>query len=181
MNSGIAVFDYSEYNKKYLEKVINKRVIVIPYCYHPSLTLLEFNDANDEEYDIVFYGAMNENRKQYLELFSKTNYKVKFDFAYGSFGDTLMNELKKTKIVLNLHYFQNPSILELSRIIPLVSNYKLVLSERSSDIDADERFKDIVEFVDKSNILEVCEKYLSNPELRFTKVKSAFEIFSNEK
>lgn len=180
MCCGVCVFDYSEYNKEYLESVTNKRVFVIPYCYHSSLTLLKPNENNDEEYDIVFYGTMNENRKKYFDLLSSSNYKVKFDFGYGLFGDELINAFRNAKIVLNLHYYENPSILEISRIIPLISNYKLVLSERSSDTKADERFSTMVEFIDMKNILDVCKKYLENPELRYEKVRQAFDLFSNE-
>ncbi len=180
MSHGVCVFDYSDYNREYLEKVINKRVFVIPYCYHPSLTLLKPNENNDEEYDIVFYGTMNENRKKYFDLLSSTGYKVKFDFGYGLFGDELINALRNAKIVLNLHYYENPSVLEISRIIPLISNYKLVLSEKSSDTKADERFFDMVEFIDVHTIIDACKKYLENPSLRYEKVKRAFEIFSSE-
>ena len=181
MSLGLCVFDYSEFNKSYLETIINKRVIIVPYSYHSSLSILPLDLTNTEEYDIVFYGAMNENRKAYQDILAATEYKVKFDFGYGLFGNDLMQALKRAKIVLNLHYYQDPSILELSRIIPLVSNYKLVLSERSSDFHADERFKDIIEFINKDTILEVCRRYLEDPLLRQAKVMKAFELFSSER
>lgn len=178
MNSGAVVFDYSWYNKAYLENVINKKVIIIDYIYHPSLTnCISYSEA---EIDILFYGCANDNRREYQALFKNTPYKVVFDFNYQLFGDKLMEAIRKSKIVLNLHYYQNPSVLEISRIIPLIANHKLVLSERSDDVKADNRFKDMVEFIDKDTILSVCEKYISNPQLRQEKVKEAFELFKHE-
>lgn len=178
MICGVAVFDYSEYNKAYLENIINKNIFVIPYTYHPSLTVLKPDTTNTEPIDILFYGYMNHNRDSYYHLLKNSGYVVKF--IANLFGNELMQEIAKAKIVLNLHYYQNPSILELSRIVPLISNFKLVLSEKSNDTIADERFKNIIEFVDHNNILDTCKKYLENPNLRYTKIANAFKLFTNE-
>lgn len=174
------VFDYSNYNKSVIEKYINKPVIVVPYNYHPSLTVLEHNTNNDEPIDILFYGAMNSNREKYHNILKNSDYKIKFVASYDLFADNLYNEWRKCKIVLNLHYYSNPSVLELSRIVPLIANYKLVLSEHSDDTEADMRFSNMVVFINPDNILEKCKKYLDDPIKRHNKEKNAFDILSAE-
>jgi hypothetical protein len=176
---GVCVFDYSHYNAEYLRSKINKRVVVVPYSYHSSLTVLSHDVTDTEEYDVMFYGFMNDNRKKYASLLESSNLKVKWHTNYSIFGDQLIEEMKKAKIILNIHYYDNPSVLEITRIIPAVSNYKLVLSERSTDTKADERFKDIIVFIDENTVVSECKKYVENPQLRHQRISEAFERFKN--
>lgn len=180
MAMGNVVFDYSNYNKSIIEKYINKPIIVAPYNYHPTLTVLNQNLNNDEPIDILFYGSTNPARQKYHDILKKSDYKVKFISDYSAFTDNLCNEWKKCKIVLNIHYYNNPSVLELSRIIPLIANHKLVLSERSDDTEADARFEDMVVFINQDNILDKCKEYLDDPIKRHNKEKKAFEILTSE-
>ena len=156
MIDAIAVFDYSEFNKNNIEKRIKKSVTVIPFHYHPILTQLELNILGDEPIDILFYGALSERRMNYYQILSNTRFKVEFITDYSCFGDKLFSMLSKSKIVLNLHYYVNPSVLEQSRIIPLISNYKLVLSEKSDDTQQDKYFENIIVFIDESTIVSEC-------------------------
>lgn len=180
MKEGVAIFDYSNYNKEILEKLLGKTVTVVPFSYHYSLKVLELNTKNDEEIDVLFYGVMNSNRQLYADILKNTTYNVKFVTDYNLFGDSLYAQLSKSKIVLNLHYYTNPSVLELSRIVPLISNYKLVFSEASNDTTADARFSEMVEFITPENIVSKLDQYLGDPELRYQKVIKAFEILSSE-
>jgi hypothetical protein len=180
MQGGVCVFDYSYFNKSMVESATGKEVHIVPFSYHPSLSILEPNTSNNECIDVLFYGVMNPNRQLYADILKNTAYNVEFATDYNLFGDALYEKLKNTKIVLNLHYYTNPSVLELSRIVPLISNHKLVLSEPSNDQIADARFSEMVVFITPENIISEIQKYLENPQLRFQKVKDAFKILSEE-
>ena len=179
MMNANAIFDYSFYNKTLLEKITKKDVKVIPFDYHPCLTVLDYNKNNQEPFDILFYGTINERRYKYYSIL-KNKFKINFVVDYNLFGQNLINEWKKYKIVLNLHYYINPSVLELSRLVPLIANHKLVLSERSDDIAADDRFKDMVIFIDENTIVDECNKYINDAILRDEKITKAFAILKNE-
>ena len=56
------------------------------------------------------------------------------------------------KFSLNIHYYKGKSILEVSRIIPLICRGIIVITEKSDDIFYDEIFKDICIFVDFDDI-----------------------------
>jgi len=180
MKKGVALFDYSYYNKDILEKLTGREVDVIPFSYHKSLTVLEPNINNKEDVDVLFYGCMNANRKIYADILKNTKYNVKFVTNYTLFGDMLHAEWKKTKIVLNLHYYTKPSVLELSRILPLISNHKLVFSERSDDVSADKRFEEMVVFITPETIIAELDKYLGDDNLRTTQVEKAFNLLKSE-
>jgi len=180
MKKGLALFDYSYYNKDILEKITGKEVDVIPFSYHKSLTVLEPNINNNEDIDVLFYGCMNANRKLYADLLKTTKYTVKFVTNYTLFGEALHAEWKKAKIVLNLHYYVNPSVLELSRVLPLIANHKLVFSERSDDALADKRFEEMVVFITPGTIIAELDKYLGDDKLRTTQVEKAFNLLRSE-
>ena len=178
INSGVVLFDYSVYNKEILRHLVNKEIIIAPFTYHKNLTILDENKSNDETTDILFYGADHPNRQKYIQLLRNAGLNVKYDSGYSLFGENLYKELRDAKIVLNLHYYCKPSILEISRIVPLIANYKLVLSETSDDKIADEKFKDMVVYINEENIVSTCKKYLESPELRFEQISKAFKILS---
>lgn len=182
IKNGLAVLDYSEFNREHLEPIFDQPITVIPHGFHSSLVRLPSRTDNQEQVDVLFYGGMNPHRRQFqqkLEILAP-EIRIKFISNYSCFGDTLIKEIEEAKIILNLHYYNDPSILEQSRIIPAICNSRLVLSERSSDVAADARFDPMVVFVDFNDFIEVCRKYLNCPELRFQRVKQAFDLLKAE-
>lgn len=182
IEKAIAVFDYSEYNKDKLESLFGRQMSVIPHGYHESIVKLPLRTDNAEPIDVLFYGALNDHRRMYQQKFEvlAPEIRIKFISNYSLFWDRLIEEMKNTKIILNLHYYNNPSILEQSRIVPAICNSRLVLSEKSSDTAADARFDPMVVFITPETIIETCRKYLNCPELRFQRVQTALEILKAE-
>lgn len=67
--------------------------------------------------------------------------------AGGNFwGNDLLELYSRSKIALNLHYYSGQTILEIHRILPLIANSVLVLSEPSNDPWMDSQYSSIVDF-----------------------------------
>jgi hypothetical protein len=182
INNGICLFEYSHLNKSYLEKVVKVPIYLIPHKYNKCIQFNTLaNDTFNPPYDVLFYGGLNENRIKYINLLRDNKIKIKYIADYSFYGAKLYQELRNYKIVLNLHYYTNPSVLELSRIVPLIANSKLVFSERSTDKLADYRFEDMIVFIDETNIVAECKKYIKNENLRIQKVKNSYRLLINEK
>lgn len=96
-------------------------------------------------YDIFFYGEMNNRRKKILEAIRK-----KYNILYGIFhGKTLEDNIEKSKILLNLHYYDEPK-LESTKLNEILQYGKIIISEKSIKEDwyNMEIYKNIVTFVD---------------------------------
>lgn len=134
--NSIAVFDYSQENIRYVQQ---RRPDLINLCHVPIESLpikAVLNDGkndfikNENQYEVVFYGdSKNSRRKLFLKRLAE-NFNVKI--INNLYGAKLWAELKKSKIVVNIHYYEN-SLLETTRINECLSLGLTVISEESSD------------------------------------------------
>jgi len=165
IKNSLITFDYSMINYNNYDEEIRKNVRLqnLPI----QNILLDYKP--DYSYDIIFFGLMNERRKKILDkLFSQ-----KFIVAQTSdmFGDNIYEHIKKAKIVLNLHYYEN-ALLEKVRLNEILKYNTLIISEHTNHICDDvSDYKDDVFFID--NI----ENNLSNMHLLINKIKDCITNF----
>jgi len=138
-------YDYSEVNLKYYpEDFKNKVVLVKPFI--SKMYNCECNIA-DKCYDILFIGALNERRKKILNDLNESGFNLKVESSL--YGEKLKDTLAKTKIVLNLHYYDN-CILEIFRIHDVIPYNCKIISEipgNSEENYLTNKYKNIVSFV----------------------------------
>ena len=163
LNNSLAILDYSTQNITFLKKhkFSYKQLFYVP------IFSKDIETSSTYEYDIIFYGdTRNPRRKEILE---KLKQKFKVKIINGLFGDDLYKELKKAKIVLNLHYYDG-ALLESTRIFESLSLGKLVISEDAVDQADYHNIQGIVEFV-KTNDYETLEskllEWLNLPDFEF--------------
>ena len=141
------LFDYSQTNVDIWNKqsVIHtrKKVVLLPPPLPECIDFIQH--IQEDYYDILFFGLLNERRKNILKHISKS-FKIKV-IQYTKWGKDLIDEIKKSKIVLNIHYYDN-AILEKIRINEVIP-YTRIVSEMpcNDDISSYESYKDIVDFV----------------------------------
>jgi hypothetical protein len=102
-----------------------------------KLPLIQSQTNNTQkDIDILFFGSLSSRRKNILkQLYQLKKYKLKY--IYNTFGDELLNLIKRSKIVLNLHT-QNNSFLEVFRINLALSYNTYIISE--SPIHKNEKY-----------------------------------------
>ena len=114
-------------------------------------TKVEYN------YDVLFFGSLNERRKNIIEYLIKyNNNKIRVGFTSDTFYTLLYEYVKKSKIVLNLHYYDN-AILETARLNELLPFNTLIISESTQNKQVESLYSDDVIFIntikdDLSNI-----------------------------
>lgn len=176
LKNAILVADYSITNIQYLSKYIP----VSSLYYLPISATPLIEDSHTYEYDVLFYGdTNNERRKAYISEISK-HFKVKI--INNSFGQDIWNYIKKSKVILNIHYYEN-ALLETTRIYECLSNDALIISEKSSDFESYTDLENLVDFVEIDNIQEMIHKisfWLNSPN-DFTERKKAIQAFKNKK
>jgi len=157
------VLDYSLENIKELEKH-NINAHFLPLGYSKTMENNYNNDNSDKTVDFSFLGSINNSRYDKLKTLISVygNKKDKLVISNNYWGDDLKKLYNKTKIGLNIHYYSGRTILEVHRIIPLIVNKILVISEKSDDPWYDEKYGNLINFIEKEDCTLECLKLLQN-------------------
>jgi hypothetical protein len=118
------IWDYSEANIAKWHELGVKRVVYCPVGYIPSMTTIV---STNEDIDVLFYGWMNDHRREILDALEKAGLRVVTLSA--QYGRTRDRWIARSKIVLNLHYRNREGIFEIFRCAHLFANEKCVVSE----------------------------------------------------
>jgi len=148
------VWDYSSINIEFLRQQ-GVTAQHVPIGYHPDLAVVP--KAEEKDIDVLFYGSVNDRRKELMERLAR---KCNAQFIAGAFAQERDELIARSKIVLNLHYYQT-KIMESVRIAHLLNNGVFVISEDSAD-DAFPGVDLITAPYDE--IEELCLEYLAAPE-----------------
>ena len=181
LKNAYGILDYSLENIEVLQEL----GLAYNNLYYVPISKISSNTTNIRnedifEYDIVFYGTTNsERRSLYLDAL-KNEFKVLI--VTDLFGDALHKELKKAKIVVNIHYYENAP-LETTRIFESISLSKVIVSEDSHDISNYENLDQYVDFVPSGDIGAMVNRikyWLENHE-QFTKKTEIIINMLNDK
>lgn len=122
------IWDYDVNNLVFLKKMGFNNVKHVPLKYANSLKRI--NNDYDKDIDVLFYGQVKgcDRRREIIrKIQEKHNIVI---VPYGTTGDKLYNYVDRSKIVLNIHFYEGV-IQEQVRIFELIINDKCVLSEYS--------------------------------------------------
>jgi GT2 family glycosyltransferase len=167
------VWDYSNINMKELEKI---GVTDVTHCgigYEPELTKIP---QIEEDIDVLFYGSINDRRKQILEALKESGLNIVT--LFGAYGGKRDEYIARAKIILNIHYYE-AKLFEIVRISYLLANKKFIISEPGSDIEFEKIFDGGIVFSKIEDIANDCHKYLKNENFRKAVATKGFEIFKN--
>ena len=141
------ILDYSLENIK-IFKNNGLEAIHFPYGWTPFHEYT--GSVNNKDIDIIFLGSKSDRRDRILNSYGGSIYYR--DSIFGEQYDEIVN---RSKISLNIHNYYGKSILEVTRIVPLVSRGVLVVSERSDDKYYDEKMDGIIIYIDNLDNLDI--------------------------
>ena len=171
LENAYAILDYSTINIQFLQDkgLSLKQINYTPISYIPEYGT---TTQKQKEYDVLFYGdANNERRKEYLAAIQK---KYKTKLIGNVFGEELYDEISKAKIIVNIHYYEG-ALLETTRIYECLSRDALIVSESSSDIANHKNLENIIDFTEIGDIdgmMSRIDYWLSSDTLREEKTAS---------
>jgi hypothetical protein len=194
-------WDYSNLNIRYLTNKIGRNKLAnglkikhIYFGYSKCLELLSVDDFDSNltktqklnKDKILFFGTYHERRREICEkLNSKlincsnngsNNLTVEFDVSHTIKGEKYNQIVSANMIYLNLHFYI-PSILEIVRIVPLLCQGHLVITERSDDKEMDELFSPYVIWLDEViDDIDYLKKVIENHDNNRCKEKFSKEI-----
>ena len=131
LKNAMYIYDYNSYNLKYYSDSIKPKV----HIFNPPI-------YTNDTIDILFYGTLNERRNKILSDLKK---KFSITIVTNVFGEKLNELIKRSKIVLNISYYNN-SLLETTRLNECIQYNTMVISE-TPKLNMDEQYKDKVIFI----------------------------------
>lgn len=151
LENSFAIFDYSLENIARLVSMglYAKQFYYLPIGYLPGYKSGESAVLGTEkEYDVLFYGDIeNERRRACIAELEKV---CKVKVVNNLFGTAMTDELRRARIVVNIHYYPG-ALLETTRLWECLSLGCLVVSERSTDMDQHEDLWQLIDFVDEGD------------------------------
>lgn len=180
LRRALAVWDYSKLNIAHLRQLGIQKIGQLEFSFHPALIFQPRDLIDTPSYDVLFIGQPCQRRDLILNQFRAAGISVRIESKL--FGTAKASVIRNAKILLNLHFYVNPAILETERLALLLANRKCVLSETSSEIEVDQEYSSAVVFESKpENLIQRCKELLENDNLRREQEQAAFEWFSNKK
>jgi hypothetical protein len=142
LNNSYKIFDFSTSNDFYYN-LLNKKVLINPF----PLSKKQFKFKST--FDILFYGQFNERR---IKILKHLNKKFDIIFKENCLGNNKNELIKKCKIVINLHFYDN-ACLETCRINEVLKFNKIVISENVNikDLATKNLYENCVIFTDVIN------------------------------
>jgi hypothetical protein len=154
------VWDYSAENVDALRKRGIPDVTYVPVGY---ARCLERITPREEDVDVLFYGSINDRRRLVLDRLNSRGVKV--EVLIGVYGEQRDEFIARSKIVLNMHFYENRPRLEIARCFYLLANGRFVVSEESFDVASSGLAEGMV-VAKYGELAERCIFYLSAPHQR---------------
>jgi GT2 family glycosyltransferase/Rps23 Pro-64 3,4-dihydroxylase Tpa1-like proline 4-hydroxylase len=167
------VWDYSQRNRDYLEKMGCTVEAILPLGYSPCLTRIK--NITNQDVDVLFYGTPHPRRTKIInELKSKGLNVVALHKVYGAERDAW---IARSKVVINIH-MQAANILEVARISYLLANRKCVVSEIGDDHSIEAPYQSAVAFCEYDALVDKCIELVNDEKLREAYEQAAFQAIT---
>jgi hypothetical protein len=126
LTNAYEIWDYSTLNILYLAEYFpHLRAQYVPIGYSDFFRLEEHSPTSLK---YAFIGNLSPRRKIILDQLDNS-----IELYNHHYFNDLNDMIKKHSIFVNLHFYEPPTILETTRIIPLLANEKIVITESSDD------------------------------------------------
>ena len=158
LSRALSVWEYSPKNFEYLKSKGLKNLSYVPPGYHPACENFSWQES-PHEFDFLFIGSLSPRRSEFLQSLINTGYRVgAITENNGAFGENRDQVVANSKIIVNVHCFDDLDVLETVRISYLLSNHAIVISE-ASDHDP---YLGAVGYAPYSELVDYCCKVLED-------------------
>lgn len=125
------VIDYSLSNVVWLNS-ININSYFLPFETLDTKIYRSLKRYN-KDIDVLFIGSLNDRRKRWLNKLINLNHQFTIKIITNKFNKDSYEFYARSKILLNIHYYEKNITSEISRIIHALENNCIVLTEDSDD------------------------------------------------
>lgn len=155
------IWDYSPKNITKFNQLGIDRTKLLKIGFQKELARLDSNIP--KEIDVLFYGSVNERRKVILDGLEAKGLEVKT--LFGVYGKDRDEWIERSKVVLNLHYYES-QIFEIVRVFYLLTNSVAVVGEVNEATAIDPIYQDGIDAARYENLIDSCVELVRNQQLR---------------
>lgn len=165
MENSLAVFDYALENIEFLET----KGLAFPQIYYVPIGASKTyaaENSKEKDIDVLFYGDYKSSERR-RALLDKASASFNVTRADTVFGEDIKSLIARSKLVLNLHYYEDAQ-LETPRIQECISLGVPVVSESTSDQNDYAELTGAVTFFEAGNsgaMLDVIASVLQNSQV----------------
>jgi hypothetical protein len=164
------VWDYSQQNIDAFKNMGLSNIHLLRLGYQKELNRIQ--NIAVQDIDIFFYGSINQRRAQVLDSLKNSGLNVHTSFGvYGKDRDDL---IARSKVVLNLHYYDS-EIFEVVRVFYLLSNGIPTVGEVNSSTCIPKQYKETVKEAHYNDLISACKLMVENEGLRKSQGKKGLE------
>jgi hypothetical protein len=164
------VWDYSQQNIDAFKNMGLSNIHLLRLGYQKELNRIQ--NIAVQDIDIFFYGSINQRRAQVLDSLKNSGLNVHTSFGvYGKDRDDL---IARSKVVLNLHYYDS-EIFEVVRVFYLLSNGIPTVGEVNSSTCIPKQYKETVKEAHYNDLISACKLMVENEGLRKSQGKTGLE------
>lgn len=169
--SDFAIWDYSERNLDYLRRMGIEKIMKLELGF--DIGLIKISPQDSKSNDFIFYGSINHRRLEVLNKFKTDGLEVRT--LYNIFGAQRDLEIARSKIALNIHYFES-EIFEVVRANYLIHNKVPILAEINPTTFIEDDYRKSVFGAPRSDLTEMGRHLIGRPEMLAEKADQAFEL-----
>lgn len=156
------IWDYSLFNLDSWSLLGGNRPKLVPVGYAPILTRIP--KANAQDIDVLIYGMSGNKRLNAFHRLSSAGLNVLFaGGVYGEFRDML---IARSKIILNINFYNFAQIFEIVRVSYLLANRKAIVATLDQNTAIEQDINNSIQFTSLEKIVDDCEYLLSNESKR---------------
>lgn len=168
------VWDYSPRNIDWLrERGVNASAQLVRLGHAPALVRIP--PAADPDIDVLFYGAVNERRLRVLQAIQAAG--LNLVVRTNLFGEERDAVVARSKVVLNLHYYDT-KIFEIARVGYLLANGKAVVTEGGPDTELEPELRDALVAAPYEGLAEACRALVADDGRRRALEARAAAVFT---
>ena len=169
IDSKINIIDYSEENIPYFENIYN--IYLLPPHFNYK------NEIDSKNKDIDILSLKNNNYRETLLKTIESNFQQKLNIIFfdNSYGEVRDNLYYRSKIYINIHCSNNHKTMEMIRIVNLITNKVIIISQ--SSVYSELLFlKDFIIICNNDNqIYDYITEVLNNYDYYFNKIYGNFD------
>ena len=130
--------------------------------------------VNYPDLDVLFFGAISPRRKKVIaQLLEMPDIKFHLGVGFGKERDPL---IARAKVILNMHYYEQPQLFEQVRVSYLLANRKCIICETSDDFPP--ALDGAVHIAPYYELAETCRTLVHDVEQRLHYQQRGYELFS---
>ena len=161
LSRALSVWDYSPKNVSFLKAKGFNNLAYVPPGYHPICEKVSRQNSR-HDFDFLFIGALSKRRANLLEALMKRGHKVgAITDSKPAFGETRDQVMANSKIIWNIHCFDNLNNLETVRLSYLLTNRAVVISEESDH----DPYQGAIGYAKYEDLVDYCDSILFEEKL----------------